>query len=149
MKKFLLLLLFLITHCGYQPIYLNNNQKDFLFFEINTQGEKDINRNIINAISLKEDKNNKLLNKFLLKTSFTIEETSKSSKGKIESYRSTIFVNVTIKNNKNIIKKKEFLKDFSYNNRDNKFELVEYQDAIKDELISEVIEEIFLFLNLQ
>jgi|TARA_Y100000389_G_scaffold204921_1_gene260844 hypothetical protein len=149
MKKFLLLLLFWISQCGYQPIYSNNSQKNFDFFEIITQGENDINRNIINSISLREDKNNKLLNEFWLKTFFTVNETSKNSKGQVGSYRSSILVEVILKKNKNILKKKEFSKEFSYNNLANKFELVEYQNDIKDKLTNEVIEEIFLFLNLQ
>ena len=149
MRKFLLLLLFLISQCGYQPIYSNNSQKNFEFFEIITQGEKDINRTIINSISLREDKNNKLLNEFWLKTFFTIDETSKNSKGQIRSYRSSIFAEVILKKDEDIVKKKNFSKEFSYNNLANKFELVEYQNDIKDRLTSEVIEEIFLFLNLQ
>tara|TARA_B100001063_G_C16330088_1_gene341739 strand:+ start:38 stop:487 length:450 start_codon:yes stop_codon:yes gene_type:complete len=149
MRKFFILLLFWISQCGYQPIYSNDSQKNFEFFEVVTQGENDINRNIVNSISLKEDKNNDLLNEFWLKTFFTINETSKNSKGQVGSYRSSILVEVILKKNKNIIKKKEFSKEFSYNNLANKFELVEYQNDIKDRLTNEVIEEIFLFLNLQ
>ena len=43
MKKFLVVIIFLISSCGYQPIYINNNLKNFEFSKIVTEGEKDVN----------------------------------------------------------------------------------------------------------
>ena len=57
-------------------------------------------------------------------------------------------MNLTIKNNKNIIRYKSFSEEFAYNNKDNKFELVEYQENIKEDLINKIIEDTILFLNL-
>ena len=39
-------------------------------------------------------------------------------------------------------------KDFSYNSRDNKFELVEYQDEVRDDIIKKIIEEIIIYLSI-
>ena len=53
MKKFLIIILSLIiTSCGYQPIYVNNNLKNIEFYKISTQGENDINNLILNSLSL-------------------------------------------------------------------------------------------------
>ena len=109
---------------------------------------KRFNRNIINAISLKEDKVNKSLNELSIESTYKVEETSKNKKGQINSYRSSIYVSLTIKKDQNIIKNKSFSKEFVYNNKDNKFELVEYQADIKIDLINKIIEDIILFLNL-
>ena len=47
-----------------------------------------------------------------------------------------------------IIKNKTFMEDFSYNSRDNKFELVEYQDEVRDDIIKKIIEEIIIYLSI-
>ena len=149
MKKFLVIIIFLISSCGYQPIYINKNLKNFEFSKIITEGENDINKKIINSISLKEDRTNVLLNEILLKSSFKVEETSKNKKGQVNSYRSSIFINLSINKDGEIIKNKDFLGEFTYNNKDNKFELVEHQADIKEDLINQAIEDIVLYLNLQ
>ncbi len=149
MKKFLVIIIFLISSCGYQPIYINKNLKNFEFSKIITEGENDINKKIINSISLKEDRTNVLLNEILLKSSFKVEETSKNKKGQVNSYRSSIFINLSINKDGEIIKNKDFLGEFTYNNKDNKFELVQHQADIKEDLINQAIEDIVLYLNLQ
>ena len=148
MKKIFIILLFFISSCDYQPIYVNNNSKNLEFSEIIFEGDNRINRQIINSLSFKENKNNNSLNKLLLKTTYAVEETSKNSKGQIESYRTSILVNLTISKNKKILKKKDFFEDFTYNNKENKFELVEYQDSVKNNIINKIIEEIILYINL-
>jgi|TARA_B110001452_G_scaffold254714_1_gene246511 hypothetical protein len=149
MKKFLFAFIFFISSCGYQPIYINNNLKNFEFNKIITEGESDINRKIIKSVLFKENRTNALLNQLLLKSSFKVEETSKNKKGQVNSYRSSIIINLSINKDNEVIKNKSFLGEFTYNNKENKFELVEYQAGIKEDLINQVIEEIILYLNLQ
>ena len=149
MKKFLFTFIFFISSCGYQPIYINNNLKNFEFNKIITEGESDINRKIIKSVLFKENRTNALLNQLLLKSSFKVEETSKNKKGQVNSYRSSIIINLSINKDSKVIKNKSFLEEFTYNNKENKFELVEYQAGIKEDLINQVIEEIILYLNLQ
>tara|TARA_B100000424_G_scaffold151070_1_gene115206 strand:+ start:201 stop:647 length:447 start_codon:yes stop_codon:yes gene_type:complete len=148
MKKYLFIIILFVSGCGYQSIYSNNKTQNFEFYKITTEGENYINRKIVNSISLKEDKTNPVLNELLLVSSFKVNETSKDKKGQIKSYRSKIVVNLTIKNNKNIIKYKTLSEEFTYNNKDNKFELVEYQENIKENLINKIIEDTILFLNM-
>ncbi len=148
MKKYLFIIILFITGCGYQSIYSNNKSQNFEFYKVTTEGESYINRKIINSISLKEDNTNPVLNEFLLVSSFKVDETSKDKKGQIKSYRSKIVVNLTIRNNKDIIKYKTFSEEFTYNNKDNKFELIEYQENIKEDLINKIIEDTILFLNM-
>ena len=148
MKKTFLILLFFITSCGYQPIYLNKNIKNFQFSKINSEGEKNINRKIINSLPFKESATDKSLNELVLKSSYNIEETSKNSKGQVKSYRSTINVNLLIVKDKKILRKKNFLKDFTYSSSSNKFDLVEYQDEIKNNIVDKIIEEIILYMSL-
>jgi|TARA_B100001093_G_scaffold260184_1_gene248675 hypothetical protein len=149
MKKILLFLILLTASCGYQPIYLNSNPQNFKFSKILIQGNNDINKAITNSISFEEVDTDQSPEKLILNSSFKIIETAKNSKGQVESYRSKIFVNVKIMNNNVTIKEKNFFEEFSYNSKKNKFDLVQYQKQIQDNLIKEVIRDIIIYLNLK
>ena len=118
------------------------------FNKIVSIGDQRLNKKIINTVGLLESEFNESLNELSLETNFDIEETSKNTKGQVETYRSVINVKLTIKKDEKILKSKNFLKEFSYNNKDNKFELTQYQSEIKNNLINKSSEEILLFLNL-
>tara|TARA_Y100000996_G_scaffold413144_1_gene400722 strand:+ start:1313 stop:1762 length:450 start_codon:yes stop_codon:yes gene_type:complete len=147
-KKILIVLIILTTSCGYQPIYLNKNIKNFEFNKIITEGDNNINKQIINSIGLKESIYDEKLNTLQIKSNYTIEETSKNSKGQVDTYRSRISIDIIIKKNKEIVKNKNFVETFLYNKKENKFELSNYQSDIKDNLINKILEEIILFLNM-
>ena len=146
-KIILIFTFFLSNSCGYKPIYYKNDQLIAKFNEIILEGEDRINRQIIDNLSLKIDfSSNQTIT---LKTNYIIEETSKSSKGQVETYRSIINTELTIKDGKEIIKFRNISADTSYNNKDNKFELTKYQNEVKNNLINRISEEIILILNLQ
>ena len=148
MKKTLFILLFFISSCGYQPIYINKPSKIYEFKEIILNGDNYINNKIINILSIKE--NTEIDNKNILHitSSFNTDEISKNSKGQIEIYKSSINVNLKVKdNNKKIIQNRNFAKEFTYNNKQNKFDLAQYQKSNKDDLINKIISDIIIFLN--
>jgi hypothetical protein len=64
MKKTFFILLFFISSCGYQPIYVNKSSKIYEFKKIIFEGDNYINNKIINILSIKE--NNKIDNKNIL-----------------------------------------------------------------------------------
>lgn len=148
MKKFLLIFIFLLTECGYQPVFLNKNLSNTEFYKITLEGNSEINRKIIESLFFKENKIKDSLNNLLIKSSLEIIETSKNSSGKVESYKSKIVLNFVIVNQKKEVTNKNFVKEFSYNTKDNKFELVKYQNEVKDILINKIIEDIILFMNI-
>ncbi len=132
--------------CGYKPIFSKNDELVLEFNKIITNGDKRINKQIFNNINIKENlSNNRELS---LNTIYNIEETSKNSKGQVTTYRSIISTTLIITKDNKVIKSKYFINDFSYNNKDNKYELTKYQNEIKNNLISELSEEIILFLKL-
>ena len=88
------------------------------------------------------------LNSLLIKSSYIISETSKNSKGQVESYKSQIILSLIIKDNNKVIESKNFSKEFSYNTKDKKFELVRYQNEVKENLIFKIIEDIILYMNI-
>ena len=149
MKKILLLIILFTSACGYNPIYLNKNLDNFKFLTVTLNGDKEINRKIVSALSIKEDKSNLNNENLILDSSFKIEETSKNSKGQVTSYRSTITVKFTIKENNEIKNNKEFRDSFAYGNRENKFDLVTYQNEVKNNITNKIIEEIIFYMNLE
>ena len=147
-KKTFFILLFFISSCGYQPIYINKSSEIYEFKKIVFDGDNYINNKIINILSIKE--NNEIDNKNIIDitSSFNTEEVSKNSKGQIEIYKSIINVDLQIKNIDNqVIQKRNFAKDFTYNNKQNKFDLAQYQKSNKDDLINKIISDIIIFLN--
>ncbi len=148
MKKTFLILLFFISSCGYQPIYINKTLQNYEFEKIIFEGDNYINKKIVNMLAIKESNENNNKNKLTISSSYKIEEVSKNSKGQVELYKSTINVNLKINdNNKKIIQNRNFVKEFTYNNKQNKFNLTEYQNSIKNNLIDKIISDIIIFLS--
>ena len=148
MKKILILIFFFVIGCGYQPIYVNDITKNYNFKEITLDGNNRINESIISALNFRIDNTGKSDEEVFISSSIKISETSKNSKGQVTSYRTSIKLNFKIKNNEKVIKNKNFTKNFSYNNKQNKFELVEYQKDIEKSLTRKIIEELIIDLNL-
>ena len=55
MKKIFFILLFFISSCGYQPIYVNKSSEIYEFKKIVFSGDNYINNKIINILSIKEN----------------------------------------------------------------------------------------------
>ena len=148
-KKILLILtsLIFINSCGYQPIYVNKDIKNIEFFEIYLKGDKNVNRKIINSLSIKKNEFDSRLGELFIDSVYTIDEVSKNSKGQVISYRSKIEVGLIIKEGEKVIKDVSFIEEFTYNNRDNKFELTEYQKDVKNNIVVKILERIIVSLN--
>ena len=148
MKKIFFILLFFISSCGYQPLYQNKDLENFKFIKITLTGDNYINKRVTNTISIQENNDAKNEKELFISSSSEIQETSKNSKGQVESFRIIVAVNLKIINKINEdTQNKNFIKEFTYNNKQNKFELIEYQNSIKDDLIDKIINEIIIYLN--
>ena len=148
MKKIFFILLFFISSCGYQPLYQNKDLENFKFRKITLTGDNYINKRVTDTISIQENNEAKNKKELFISSSSEIQETSKNSKGQVESFRIIITVNLKIINKINQdTQNKNFIKEFTYNNKQNKFELIEYQNSIKDDLIDKIINDIIIYLN--
>ena len=147
MKQILIIFILFITSCGFKPIYLKNDQLIKKFNKITLEGDSSINKQIIDELNL--EINLASNEKLIIQTNYKFEATSKNSKGQIETYRSIINCQLITKKDEEILETKNFVAETSYNNKDNNFELVKYQNEIKKNLTNKIIEEIILFLNLK
>mgnify|MGYP001296785733 CR=1 FL=1 len=148
MRKSFIIFLFFISACGYQPIFKSNDPNNFIFKKIELIGDTDINRKIVSALSLKEKSTDNTLNEIFIESSKEVISASKNSKGQVTSFKSTVNLIVTIKFKDEILKNKIFIKNFSYDNSENKFKLAEYQNQVQNNLTEKIIEELIIFLNL-
>ncbi|MDC2969886.1 hypothetical protein OAY12_01700 [Candidatus Pelagibacter sp.] len=149
MKRLFILILFFMASCGYQPLYVNKDSSDLVFNKIELFGDKEINRRIISFISIKEDKSVEKLNQIVLRSNEDIIETSKDSKGRVATLKTTVEIKLVILNGNQIIKEKTFNENFSYNNKNNKFDLEKYQIEIKNNLVDKIIEQMSIYLSLK
>ena len=146
-KITLLLVIFLIWGCGYQPVYLKKNNSEQKIKTITLNGEQKINKIIINYLGLKEDRNLLTGYSLILKSSKKIDIISKDKSGNPSAYKTSIIVDVSLTEKERIIKQKEFVSIFTYNASDNKFNLSQYQKNIELNLINEISEKIFIYLR--
>ena len=146
MRNLTIFLLLLCVGCGYSPIYKIEDQLIFEFNEVIIEGDEKIKRQIINTLVLKP--NLSVEKSLLIKTNYKTEETSKNSKGQIETYRSIINAEITINEGEKNLIKENFSNEYSYNNQENQYELRRYQDEIRQNLTQQLVNEIILFLKL-
>ena len=149
MKKIFILLLFIITSCGYQSLYKIDEQKEQIkISDVEIIGNKKICKKIYSILPVIINKNNESLNKLILSSKKDVNETSKNSKGQVISYRTSISVQLSFLDNKNnLIKEKNFVREFLYNTKTNKFKFKEYQVEVENNLIDRIKEDIFVYLN--
>jgi len=146
-KTFLILLLITTTSCGYEPLFSKKGKVNFTINEYSLEGEKLINKKIINLVNTigSDDKIN--LYTLEIVSDKKIETVAKDSEGNSSIFRSTINVGLILRDGKKIIKNKIFSSSFSYNNIKNKFDLFQYQKNVEDNLINKIGDEILIFLS--
>jgi hypothetical protein len=147
-KKIIFLILILsLANCGYQPIFVKNSTNKFLIQEYELIGDKTVNRKIISQLNLKKNPNKKSGYVLALSSFKKIEIAAKDKTGNASKFNTNITVNIKISKNNNLIKEKSFSENYNYSNSENKFDLLQYQKNIDNNLIEKITEEIILFLN--
>ena len=148
MKKLVYIVIFLfIGNCGFVPIYVEKNSADLIVKNFEMQGDKKINNKINKLLSLKIDKNKKEGFDLELNSRKLIETVAKDSAGNTTKYKTTIYIDLLIKDLSNVEKLKKFNRSFSYNNQNNNFDLLQYQNNIEANLIDKITDKIIIFLN--
>ena len=151
-KKIILLLLFLLSSCGYEAIHSQKNSVDYSFSvsELNFVGDRTVN------LKIKEKLNNYTQDKkdkdFILKISSTSEKITlaKNISGDATSFKNTISINIDVLMNNKFKNNFIILESFNYNNISNKFNLKKYEEEIKNNLAETASDKlIFKLSNIQ
>ena len=135
-KQIILLLLLLLSSCGYEAIYSKKNSVNYSFSvsELNFVGDRTVNLKIKeklnNYAQAKKDKD------FILRISSTSEKVilSKNTAGDATSFKNSVSVNVEVLMNNKFKSNFIILESFNYNNISNKFNLKKYEEEIKNNL---------------
>lgn len=138
------IIFFLLQGCGYKPVYSSKNL-DINFKNIEFTKTK-LNNQIAN--SLESFSNPKSENIFNLKLDAKniVRTITKDSKGNPETFEISIILKFNISNEtKNL--SKTFAGRINYSNNDNKFELSLYEKELEDQIISDILENVLMFLT--
>ena len=151
-KKILSICAFLLmTNCGYQSVYLQNDETLIKISKIKFEGDEKINRKILSLTGVKESSDFSDSYLLILNSKKNKDIASKNSAGNATSYKISIDINISIIdqiNNEKIIKSKVFSSSFTYNNNQNKFELSQDEKNILNNLIESASKKIVMYLSL-
>ena len=145
--KYFFIFLFLLG-CGYTPVYQIKKNSNIRIDIINFSGEKSIGREIIRG--LENFRKNDAKNIFDLNLNSFKQESvvTKDKKGNATSYKLVLTIDAYLTNkisNKNYEKK--FTKQTSYNSKKNKFELEQYKINVEKNMISQILQDMNIFLG--
>ncbi|WP_440937425.1 hypothetical protein [Candidatus Pelagibacter sp.] len=140
MKKLIYIITFLIlTSCGFQPIN-NALNYNFIFKEVEISAEPIIKKELKKFFSKQQNVSNKSgsIYEILINGSSDRSISAKNSSGIATIYKTTISINVILKSNEKEILKKNYLKEIQYNDQSSKFELKQYENILKKDLVREI-----------
>ncbi|MDA7468358.1 hypothetical protein N8923_03170 [Candidatus Pelagibacter ubique] len=135
-KQIILLLLLLLSSCGYEAIYSKKNSAnyDFTVSDLSFVGDRVVNLKIKEKLkNYAQDKKEK---DFILKISSTSEKViiSKNTAGDATSFKNSVSINVEVLMNNKFKSNFIILESFNYNNISNKFDLKQLEKDIKNNL---------------
>ena len=148
MNKFLFVFitLFIISGCSYKPI-LTSKKNDFTLENISSDTESKINVTI--KKNLLDRSGNSENNKYDLNFSTEDEKeiVSSNENGDPTIFKIKIIVNYSLSQDDNIIFKNKIIKQVNYNNINDKFELLEYEKNILNNLLKNISLEILMSIT--
>ena len=143
-----LFIFFFLLSCGYTPIYQTDQNSKIRLDIISYSGDKKLGRSITKGIE--RLKNNKSDNIYDLNLIGSKKESvaSKDKKGNISTYKMLIEVDFNLESKEsNKTFSKKFIKETTYNSMNNKFELSQYELNLEKNMISQILKDINIFLN--
>ena len=140
----ILIFLFILQGCSFEPILINKNF-DFQFEDISSSGDKKINE-IIKSNLLSRTNGDKKY-KINLYSTKDKQIVSSDSKGDPKNYKLQIKVDYKVLLNKKNIYENTAIKQATYNNITDKYELSQYENNITEILSENIAEELLLSIK--
>ena len=140
----ILILLFTLQGCSFEPIFINKNF-DFQFENISSSGDEKINE-IIKSNLLSRTKGDKKY-KVNLYSTRDKQIVSSDSKGDPKNYKLQIKVNYKLLLNEKKIYENTVVKQTTYNNITDKYELSQYENNLTKILSENIAEELLLSIK--
>ena len=138
----------LLNNCGYQVIN-NIDNSNYKIAKLQFSGDSQINKIIKKKFKRYQNKLD-YTKKFdlIVKSTLINERTSKNKSGEATNLSLKIMVDLEISNNGKILKNLSFEENTNYSNKDNKFELKQFEKIIISNLTNKIINQMHLSLGL-
>ena len=143
----IIVLSFILTNCGFKPIY-NSKNSNFEIIEIENKNENKNSFFIEKVIMSLSNKyaNNKV--KLEIDYKQSISTILKDSKGDPSKKKLSINVILKVKNDKDkVLVNQSFNEEFSYDVQSDKFGMTQYEENITDNLNSKISNDIIFLLG--
>ena len=144
-KIFIFLLILLLPHCGFSPLYNQSNKHDYAINITEINGDKLINNKILSEI--KQISNSQSKNKFNVKVNTSYEKIiiSKKINGTVSDYQLNVKTKFDINHN-NEIQTYSFGENLIIKNNSDFFEQKNYENTIKKTFATSLVRKLNLKL---
>lgn len=142
----LILIVTLLSNCGYKPIYSSNISSIRIN---NIEMEQNVlNNKIANDLAkIYSDNDAEREIDITISSNKVIEIKSKDQKGDPAIYELIISVSIKINNDEKNYKEGFFKEKITFNNINDKFQLSQYQMNLENNLVKKIIERILIYLS--
>ena len=135
--------LFVLSGCAYEPVLIKKNY-NFYFTEMESEGQKEINKVIKQTFTENTKKESVNNYQIFFSSKLSKDIVASNKKGDPTIYKINISLNYKLKNDNAIIFENEILKQVTFNNIDDKFELLKYEENIVENLSKRFAEDILV-----
>ena len=135
-KKIILIsLIFLLTNCGFSPIYVKNTNANFSIENVNYQGDQELNNFLKIHLNQYKKKNSNRKIFIEAKSGYEKKILTKNSSGDVTNYKLVASVTFLIKSNN---KKINIVEEKIISSMDDKFEETRKERTIKQNFASSI-----------
>ena len=143
--SFIILLLNLLSHCDYKPVYSQQNKVDYKIVITSFTGDKEINDSISTILKRNSKINsNKILN-ISFDTKYMKNVLARNTAGTITNYQANVITEFTIEKENNY-ENFSVNEKFNFQKMTDKYEEKNYEQTIKKNLANSISEKLILRL---
>ena len=135
--------LFVLSGCAYEPVLIKKNY-NFYFTEMESEGQKEINKVIKQTFTENTKKGSVNNYQIFFSSKLNKDIVASTKKGDPKIYKINISLNYKLKKDDSTIFENEILKQATFNNIDDKFELLKYEENIVKNLSKKFAEDILI-----
>ena len=144
---FIIILLNLLNHCDYKPVYSSQNKGNYKIIIESFSGDKDINNFVITNLKRNSQENSKKIVNIVLDTKYTKKILAKNSAGSITDFQSDVQSTFIIKEG-NSSENFSVKEKFNFKKMADKYEEKNYERTIKKNLANSISQKLILRLAL-
>ena len=142
---FTIIILNLLSHCEYKPVFSNQNKVNYKIIVTNVTGDKEINNFIATMIKRNsEESSNKILN-VSFDTKYTKNILAKNAAGRITDYQVNVITKFTIQKENNY-ENFSINEKFNFKKMTDMYEEKNYERTIRKNLANSISQKLILKL---